>query len=277
MSGSGPKRIDPDTIAALIRRTAEECILPRFQRLASHEVREKSPGNLVTAADVDAEHMLSRLLADALPGAAVVGEEAAAHDPAILARLAEHEHVWIIDPVDGTHQFAHGKPEFAVIVALVARGVVRAGWIHDPLRNATVAAEAGAGTWLLGAVAGPVRLQVAPAPPLGMARGVLLGKLASGARASDVAGARFTVGPISFVRSAGQIYLRLVERRLDYAFFTRALPWDHAAGWLIHAEAGGYGRFLDGAPYSPSRHVGPILYAPDREKWRAIAGILARG
>ncbi|HJS30547.1 MAG TPA: inositol monophosphatase family protein [Alphaproteobacteria bacterium] len=277
MSGGPPIRIDPDDIAALIRRAAEECILPRFRRLARHEVREKSPGNLVTAADVEAERLLSRLLSETLPGAAVIGEEAAAHDPAILARLGEHDAAWIVDPVDGTHQFAHGNPEFAVIVALVARGAVCAGWIHDPVRNTTVAAEAGAGTWRLGDAAGPTRLELAPAPPLGTARGVLLGKLASGARASEVARARLAAGPVSFVRSAGQIYLHLVEGGLEYAFFTRALPWDHAAGWLIHAEAGGYGRFLDGASYSPSRHVGPILYAPDRGMWRAIAEVLERG
>lgn len=277
MSGGRRTRIDLDDIAALIRRVAEECILPRFQRLARHEVREKSPGDIVTSADLDAERRLTRLLSAALPGAAVIGEEAAAHDPAILARLGEHDAAWIVDPVDGTHQFAQGKPEFAVIVALVERGAVVAGWIHDPVRNTTVAAERGGGTWHLGGQAEPTRLKLAPAPPLAMARGVLLGKLASGARAREVAEARLAAGPIGLVRSAGQIYLRLVEGQLEYAFFTRVLPWDHAAGWLIHAEAGGFGRFLDGASYSPSRHIGPILYAADRETWRTIAAALERG
>ena len=73
MSGGHRARIDPDHIAALIRRAAEECILPRFQRLARHEVREKSPGDIVTAADVEAERLLSHLLVEALPGATVIG------------------------------------------------------------------------------------------------------------------------------------------------------------------------------------------------------------
>src|SRR5690242_20515707 len=107
---------DSDRVARLIAETAAAEIMPRFEKLERHEIQEKRPGDLVTVADLAAERRLSLVLQDLLPGSRIVGEEAVAADPCVLAALAEADPVWLIDPIDGTGNFAAGKPIFAVIV-----------------------------------------------------------------------------------------------------------------------------------------------------------------
>jgi fructose-1,6-bisphosphatase/inositol monophosphatase family enzyme len=270
--------IDLDAVVPLIRRATETHILPRFQKLAAHDIHEKAPGNLVTIADLEAEKALTPELEKLVAGSLVVGEEAVAHDPAILERLAGDDPVWIIDPVDGTMNFTKASPRFAVIIALAQRGEVHAGWIHDPLQNLTVMANAGGGAWLAKPGAARQRLHLRPMPPLDKAEGAAYGRGAR-RRNFDLLRDSGKVGPLRNINSAGQEYLDMVQGRLDYAIYGRALPWDHAAGVLIHREAGGIAGFLDGrtpddAPYTPRRHVGLLLMAPNRDAWVAIRDIL---
>src|SRR6185437_14383172 len=103
-------------IAGLIRETAAIEILPRFGTLASGDIREKGPGDLVTVADTAAEQRLTRLLEEAVPGSVTLGEEAAAADASCFDRLAGAAPVWIVDPIDGTGNFVRGQTAFAVIV-----------------------------------------------------------------------------------------------------------------------------------------------------------------
>src|ERR1700722_2745637 len=147
---------DPDPIAELIRATAAAEIVPRFRMLAQEDIREKRPGDLVTIADLEAERRLIQGLEAAIPGSVALGEESVAADPAKLDLLGGAAPVWIIDPVDGTGNFAKGVARFAVIVAYVERGVTQAGWIYDPLGEVMVTARRGAGAWSRGE-----RLQVA--------------------------------------------------------------------------------------------------------------------
>jgi fructose-1,6-bisphosphatase/inositol monophosphatase family enzyme len=271
--------IDLDAVTGLIRSTAETHILPRFRKLAAHEIHEKAPGNLVTIADLEAEKALTPALEKLLAGSLVVGEEAVAHDPAILDRLAGDDPVWIIDPVDGTMNFTKAVPRFAVIVALVARGAVHAGWIQDPLQGVTVVATAGGGAWLNTPGQPRRRLHYGEAPKLRDARGAAYGRLGDRGRTHDILERSGRVGPIRRINSAGQEYLDLAQGELDYAVYGRALPWDHAAGVLVHREAGGVAGFLDGqtpdeAPYSPRRHTGLLLIAPNDEMWKSLRGII---
>ncbi|MGH6959102.1 MAG: inositol monophosphatase family protein, partial [Dongiaceae bacterium] len=122
-------------------------------------MREKAPGDLVTVADEAVEARLAPLLTSLVPGSIVVGEEGAAADPNLLSRLFDDRPVWIIDPVDGTSNFAEGHAAFAVMVALVRGRDVLAAWIHDPVKVRTAVAAAGEGAWL-----GDRRLAVASAP-----------------------------------------------------------------------------------------------------------------
>jgi fructose-1,6-bisphosphatase/inositol monophosphatase family enzyme len=258
-----------DEVAAIMRRVAEEIILPRHGKLARHEVGTKGPGDYVTIADTESEHALTAALTKLAPGSLVVGEEAAAADKGILDRLAGDRPVWIVDPVDGTQSFARGDDDFGMIVAYAERDTVQAGWIHDPLRNATLRAAVGGGAWL-----GGQRLFLKPPPPLAEMSGTLSGRLADGRRALDVVRASNRLGATRRGGSAGRVYMALVEGVLDFAMFSRTLPWDHAAGVLIHREAGGHAAFLDASPYSLARHQGPLLMAPDAASWAALARIL---
>src|SRR3546814_18101871 len=101
---------------------AAEDVLPRFQALAAHEIHEKAAGEVVTVVDVAVEKRLTARLTDLLPGSLVVGEEAVHAEPALMDQLASDAPVWILDPIDGTRNFAHGRPVFAIMVALAQGG-----------------------------------------------------------------------------------------------------------------------------------------------------------
>jgi fructose-1,6-bisphosphatase/inositol monophosphatase family enzyme len=271
--------IDLDAVDDLIRVVAAEHILPRFRHLASHEVREKTPGNLVTVADVEAEHALTTVLRKHLPGSVVVGEEAVATDPLVLDRLAGDAPAWILDPVDGTLNFTRSIPRFAVIVALSAGGAARAGWIHDPVTRETTMASSGNGTVLRTADNSRRRRRRADPRPLGDMRGAVSGRIGERGRAHDILQRSGRVGPLTRINSAAHEYLDLIGGRHDYVAFARTWPWDHAAGVLIYREAGGEVAYLDGAasadvPYSPLRHHGPLLAAPTPPVWSALRDIL---
>lgn len=255
-------------VTALLEEAGKNHVLPWFRELKAHEIQTKSgPDDLVTVADLACEAFLSERLQRLLPESRVVGEEAAARDHSTLDVLEQHGHVWIIDPVDGTHNFAHGKNEFAIILALVKDGEMEAGWIHVPLEGKTITAFRGGGSFC-----NEVRLRVASPRPLAEMRAVLyVGPKRFPNLYARVREVRPELGPRSFSRSAGIEYVRLVEGHVHYAMFTRQLPWDHAAGTLIHREAGGYAAYLDGAPYLPVEETKPLLLAPDRATWNMLA------
>lgn len=248
--------LDLSRVATIIREAAETEILPRFKNLQALQIREKKPNQLVTEADIEAEKLLSRRLRDVLPGS-IVGEEGVEADPHLLTALERPGVVWIIDPVDGTANFAHGNPRFAVVVALVIDGVTQAGWIHDPVPNRTVIAHLGRGAWR-----GDTQLKVSAEVPLSQ----MAGSVKKRGRVAD------HVLHVARRGSAAHDYLDLVTGKLHFAHFKKLMPWDHAAGVLIHAEAGGYGAMLDGTPYQPVLHAeGQILLAPGERSWRELA------
>ncbi|GAA0569705.1 inositol monophosphatase [Caenispirillum bisanense] len=256
--------IDLMQVAAIMREVARAEILPRFRTLGRHEIHQKShPGDLVTAADVAAEKALSERLTALLPGSAVVGEEAAHADPAILATLQQDAPVWVLDPVDGTRNFATGVPRFAVMVALVQGGDTVAGWILDPVADTLYAARRGGGSWCDGR-----RLQVAaPAPLHALAGAAGFGH----AKLFKPHGIRTRQSG-----SAAHDYMQASDGRADFAVFRRRLnPWDHAAGALIFTEAGGFCRMSDGRPYRPGDTDGDhIILAPSEALWRELRDIL---
>src|SRR5258708_31980721 len=137
--------VDCEKVRRLIVEVADAEVMPRFEKLKTGDISEKSPGDFVTVADVASEQRLTPALRDLLPGSLVVGEEAVAADPAVLALLDGDAPVWVVDPIDGTANFAAGIPMFAIMVALIRRGETLAAWIHDPLKRATATALAGGG------------------------------------------------------------------------------------------------------------------------------------
>lgn len=264
-------KFDPQAVARHIAEVAEEEILPRFRTLSDSDVREKQSGELVTIADIETEHALSARLRGCLQGSSVVGEEAVAAKPDLLDHLETEGPIWIIDPVDGTSNFAAGKPTFAVMVALIHGGETLAAWIHDPVAGRTLTAEHGAGAWI-----GGHQVKVAEADsPSAMTGTLHASTYATPEIARKVQARRGRVQTIKSLRCAGHEYLRLAEGRMHFSLFTRLMPWDHVPGSLIQTEAGGIAWTLDGAPYRATSHRLPgLLLAPDETAWRALRDTL---
>lgn len=134
-----------EAVSDLLAEVAEQVILPRFGTLESDQVEEKRPGDLVTVADREAEVVLAQRLRADDPHALVVGEEGVFVDPSCLDLLAGAEHAWVIDPVDGTRNFARGSADFAVMLAELRSGVTVRSWIWQPVHRLLYVAERGAG------------------------------------------------------------------------------------------------------------------------------------
>jgi fructose-1,6-bisphosphatase/inositol monophosphatase family enzyme len=264
-------------VADLIRHAADNHVMPYFRAPDLIDVRQKTgPTDLVTAADLACEAALTPALSALLPGSLVVGEEAAAADPAVLENLCGDAPVWIIDPVDGTMNFANGRPTFAVLVALAVHDVTVAGWIYDPnvMRMSwavkglgcytngeqTVAQGTSAGALPFSDVCGAISSRFCT-PEVGQT----LRRRAKGLRRSLCLG------------SAGQEYLHLIDSRLQASLYHRLMPWDHAAGVLMLEEAGGYAALVDGErPYTPYSGIdaGPLLSAVNRDTWLRLRDYL---
>ena len=265
--------VDPAAVRDIVVAAAAAAVLPRFKALAAADIREKTgPNDLVTEADLHCQAILAERLGALFPQAAIVGEEGGGGEAEACSAIAAAEWCWVIDPLDGTHNFVHGRDGFAVMVALVHRGETAGGWIHDPIGGETQFAACGEGAW-----SGDRRLGVAAAAPLGAMTGVLyVGARRAPALHERVKQVREQLGPQSFRRSAGAEYLGLAAGRIHYAIFTRFLPWDHAPGSLIFREAGGHIAYWDGEPYRPdaARSV-PMLLAPDEATWRELRGFFS--
>lgn len=264
---------DPAAVIRIIREVAAAEILPRFRNLAADDVGSKgsSPYDLVTVADIESEKRLSERLRALAPGSLVVGEEGAEADRGLLAALAGEAPVWVLDPVDGTVNFAHGRACFAVIVAWCLGGETAAGWIYDPVADAVLWSAAGEGVWFED---GKGRRAVCTSWAADIA--AMTGSLTPRA-AARLYRAQAQHGGISpaVVRygCAGREYMDLATGAIDFAQYTRLKPWDHAAGVLIHREAGGFSALRGGgSPYRPEPGIleETLLLAPDEESWRTL-------
>jgi len=258
-----------DIVANFIRDTARTEILPRFRALSSDDIREKKPGDLVTIADIETERALTRLLGELVSGALVLGEESVAEDPSRLQTLSSDAPVWIIDPVDGTSNFAKGVPGFAVIVAFARHGAVEAGWIYDPLHDVMISSKKGEGAWLAGR-----RLAVSADVPPERATGSAYGRAKSGLRAAKALNESGRIRGVHNQGCSGLEYMALAQGISQFSLHSRSLPWDHAAGMLIVNEAGGCASFLDGSTYDARITDQPVLAAASRASWQAVQDVV---
>ncbi|MGW2159979.1 inositol monophosphatase family protein [Nonomuraea sp. NPDC001699] len=259
-----------DAVTEILRETAEIAILPRFRALAAGDVSEKTPGEVVTVADREAEDLISRRLRDLLD-APVVGEEATAADPALLSALQDAPTAWLVDPLDGTANFVAGRPEYAVMAALVRSGETVASWVVRPAEDDVYVAELGSGTWRNGI---PVHRAPAPADPAHL-RGAALTRFLDDATKAHVSSAAHRFAALTpGTKCAGVDYPRLLNGDQDFLLFHRTLPWDHAPGVLLLTEAGGTARHLDGTPYSPSIPKAGLLAAADEASWQTVRPLL---
>lgn len=273
MSGHYSRALVHGVIGAM-REVADAVIVPRFRQLAAHQIKSKThPGDVVTVADEESERILGPRLNALVEGSRVVGEEAAFADPTLFDLLQGSDPVWIIDPIDGTANFINGVPAFAVIVALVHGGETQMGWIYEPLEGHTLWAAKGAGAWRVappGAGAEPEheRMKIP-------ATGDDLGQMVAAMHNKDLGVLRGKFARNIRLGSAAHDYWALADGRSQVLAYRRLKPWDHAAGLLIHEEAGGYNRLLSGERYNPTvRDQMGVLCAPTEATWREIKALV---
>ncbi len=242
-----------DAVAALMRDTAEKTLLKHYQRLAIEEVSNKAVDDVVTIADTESEIMLAEGLARILPEAAIVGEEAAHADLAIFDRLSD-KLCWIIDPLDGTNNYAVGKPPFGILVALAQGGETVAGWIYDPLSGRLCTAHRGQGAWVNGEKL-TARGSGNDTPIAAIS--LVFVDMSKRASLMEHIAPHYTL--VDIPRCAAEQYPRIALGQNDVSLFEKTLAWDHAAGVLFLNEAGGKAARPDGSPYRVDRHLEPGL------------------
>jgi fructose-1,6-bisphosphatase/inositol monophosphatase family enzyme len=262
-------------LASIVREAARAEIMPRFRRLTGGAVRQKTgPLDLVTEADEAAEHAISAALSRRFPGAVIVGEEASSSDPSLLHTLASAELAFVVDPVDGTANFAAGLPLFGVMVAALRRGEVFASAIYDPVGDDTALALRGEGAWIETPDGHRTSLRVsAPAPIHEMAGNLSWRFLPEPTRSTVCANLPRLAGAWDYRCSAHE-YRMAAAGHCHFLFSNRLMPWDHAPGWLLHREAGGYSARFDGSPYDATCTEGGLICAPDQDSWQALRDAL---
>lgn len=265
--------VDLDRVTQVLAEVAAEEILPRWRNLAQGDVREKTgPNDLVTIADEAAERALAARLPSLVPGSILVGEESVERDPRLLDLLKGDAPVWIVDPIDGTKNFAEGSDRYAVMVALVERDHTIAAAIYEPVTGRVLLAEHGGGAEMV-EDGRRSRQRVAAAAGLDTIEGSLNFRFIpdEDVRKAVRANADTVLTKRHHRRGcAAYDYRMLAAGAWHFAFYWKNMPWDHAPGLLIHAEAGGYSGRLDGRPYRASELTGGILAATDAETWRTL-------
>lgn len=261
--------MSPSDLAALVtlvRASAREELLERFRHTAR---REKADGSWLTEADLAMQTRLQGELAALHPDIPLLGEEMArAQQEALLAAASDpgHPGLWLLDPLDGTSNYAAGIPLFAVSLALMRAGRIVAGIVHDPIHDESFAALAGQGATLNGE---PLRAPIADVP-LAKTTACIDFKRLPPALAARIAAAP----PYSSQRSIGSVALDwcwVAAGRFHLYLHDAQGLWDYAAGSLILAEAGGHADTLDGRPAAPNLEKRSALCAADRglfEQWR---------
>ena len=241
--------MDTDAVLTLLKDVADEVITPRFRALATGEVHEKNPGDLVTVADREAEVLITKALNAAYPEAVVLGEEAHAAEGLLLEAYASAVHAFTVDPVDGTKNFVHGSPDHAVMVSEVRDGEGVRAWIWQPQHGLAYVAERGAGAYRNGE-----RLHRAAPDP-----NALAGRTS---RRKWIGTSFGDLSPLTLTWvSCGIDYPKLVEGETDYILYGSTRPWDHVPGSLIVRESGGAVGRTDGVPYVASDIAAPGLVA----------------
>jgi myo-inositol-1(or 4)-monophosphatase len=214
-------------------RKAARALKRDFGELEKLQVSLKGPANFVSAADRRAEETLFAELSKARPGYGFLGEEGGAREG------ADKSHRWIVDPLDGTTNFLHGIPQFAISIALEREGAIIAGLVYNPANDEMFLAERGKGAFL-----NDQRIRVAARKRLGEA--VLGCGLPHYGRGDLTLGRNETVAMLEQVaglRRFGAAALDLAwiaAGRLDGYWERDLKPWDMAAGLILVREAGGF-------------------------------------
>lgn len=221
---------------------SERSIMPRYCALKVGDIEMKGEDDPVTVVDREVEAFLTDALTKLAPGVPVVGEEAAHEDASVLEHLGKQ--CWIIDPIDGTSNFAKGDGHFGIMVALADAGRVVAGWIYDPQRQRLCHAKRGEGAFVNGE-----RVTAQPsgdAPPHLAAMKRFMSPEQRDLFEEHIE-PNYQI--VSAPGAAAEQYPLTAFGGHDIAIYERTLAWDHAAGSLFLNEAGGACLRPDGSDY----------------------------
>jgi len=218
-----------------------------FGEVEKLQVSLKGPANFVSAADHRAEETLRAELARARPGYGFLGEEGGRQEG------SDKTHCWIVDPLDGTTNFLHGIPHFAISIALEREKTIVAGVVYNPINEELFVAERGKGAFV-----NDQRLRVAARkrlPEAVIACGLPhLGRGDLAQFRKEFAAVQEKVAGIRRFGAATLDLAWIAAGRLD-AYWERNLsPWDIAAGLLLVREAGGFTSDLDGGDDMFAKH-----------------------
>jgi fructose-1,6-bisphosphatase/inositol monophosphatase family enzyme len=264
-----------DWLSDLLASVAVEEIMPRFRSLGTDDVRQKTSAlDLVTEADINAERVITALLRERYPAAFVLGEEACEVDASRLGKLKDASLAFVLDPVDGTYNFATGVPLFGVMLAVVVNGETVAGIIHDPVGQDWIIGVKGAGSHIRSAVNTTRKVSVAQSAPVSEMLGAISWQFVADPLRTTLARNHARCKASFGFRCAAHEYRLIASGHAHFAIFNKLMPWDHLAGALIHQEAGGHAARFDGSAYLPHHLDGGLLIAPDRASWQALRELL---
>lgn len=226
-------------IKSLVIQSAEQELLPRFQQI---EFELKADGSLVTEADLAMQRHLQAALAERWPEYALLGEESTAAEQQRLLQEADSG-LWVLDPLDGTSNYAAGLPFFAVSLALLVKGERVLGVVYDPMRRECFAAIKGQGAWL-----NEARLEKRP---LQRTLRQCLAAVDFKRLPPELASRLAAHPPYGSQRSLGSVALEwcwVAAGRFHVYLHGKQALWDYAAGSLILDEVGGYSATLENEP-----------------------------
>jgi myo-inositol-1(or 4)-monophosphatase len=225
-------------------RKASRPLIRDFGEIENLQISMKGPADFVTNADERTERMLIEELAKARPGYSIFAEESGRHEG------TDKTHRFIIDPIDGTTNFRHGVPIFAISIALEREGQLVSALVFNPIADELFVAEKGHGAYL-----NDKRLRVAARKNLSetlIATGIpFMGKGDQALHERSLAGVRAVIARTSGIRRCGSAALDLAgvaAGRFDAFWEERLNPWDIAAGVLLVREAGGVVTDLNALP-----------------------------
>jgi myo-inositol-1(or 4)-monophosphatase len=255
-----------NVMIAAARKTAR-ALKRDFGEIEKLQVSLKGPGNYVSAADKRAEETLYAELSKARPGYGFIGEEGGRREG------DDKTHTWIVDPLDGTTNFLHGVPHFAISVALERDGALVAGVVYNPVTDEMFVAEKGKGAFL-----NEHRIRVGARRELKdalVACGLphpSRGDLALNGR--EIAAMQGKTGGLREFGAAALDLAFVAAGRID-AYWERDLaPWDLAAGIVLVREAGGYVSDLDGGESMLTKgHVAAGNEFTQREALRVLKAV----
>lgn len=252
-----------DAVIEIVRDVAKQEILPRFRLLSDDAISTKSGfDDLVTVADLAAEKAMTQRFQALCPEALIVGEESVAADESVLDKVDSPELVFIIDPIDGTWNFANGLSIFGVLIAVAYQGETIFGLLYDVVNDDWVEASKGEGAWFVRPGEEPHQYKIGDMPTderlVGFFSPFLFKDPEQRLKAAHL---QPKYARTIALRCCCHEYRTLLRGNVDFSVSPKSNAWDHAAGILAYQEAGGVVRMLDGQEYRPNIRKGVIVAA----------------